>query len=74
MRERTAFEMFKFVSELERREDAAIGEEHVELLKNWAMAVGQENGMALSIVPVTNSAPQFMKWTNEHMKTILRAR
>jgi hypothetical protein len=71
--ERTAFEMFKFVSELERREESAIGEEHIELLKNWATAVGQENGMAISIMPVTNSAPQFLKWTNEHMKTYLES-
>lgn len=71
--ERSAFEMFKFVSELASRDDAVVTGEQCELLKNWAIAVGQENGMALSIMPVTNSSPQFMKWTNEHMKTYLES-
>ena len=41
--ERTAFQLYKFLGELTLAQDSFLKDEHVELLKLWAMAAGQHH-------------------------------
>jgi hypothetical protein len=75
--ERSAFELHKFCGELTRGDDAALKDEHVEMMKNWALAAGQyatgttSHKVAIDVSPVTNVSPPFIIWLRRQAETYL---
>jgi hypothetical protein len=76
-KERTAFQLYKFLGEVTRASDSFLEEQHVELLKVWAMAAGQyamgttSHKIAIIIIPVMSVAPNFTAWLLRQMKSYL---
>jgi hypothetical protein len=70
--------LYKFLGELTKEDNAIVKEEHVEMLKLWALAAGQyamgstSHKLAISISPVLNVAPNFTTWLLRQMKHYIR--
>jgi hypothetical protein len=76
--ERSAYDLYKFCGELARGDEAALEEQHMEMIKKWALAAGQyatgttSHKIAIEINPVTNVLLPFTKWLRRQAETYLK--